>query len=114
MIDIGSISSLAGSLKAASDIAKAMMDLRDTQAFQTKAIELNGEIMSAQSSALSAYAEQTAMVKRISELEKQLAEFEGTHPAKTADRLDRGQAAWACWRVAFQFQGSSSAMRLAG
>ena len=87
MIDIGSISSLAGSLKAASDIAKAMIALRDAEAFQAKAIELNREIMSAQSSALAAYSDQAAMIERIGNLEKQIAELEAWEREKERYQL---------------------------
>lgn len=76
MIDIGSISSLAGSLKAASDIAQAMIGLRDAQTFQAKVIELNREIMAAQSGALGAYAAQTAMIEELGKLKAQIAALE--------------------------------------
>jgi hypothetical protein len=76
MFDMSSISSVAGTLKGASDILKTAMHLRDTQAFQAKMVELNGEIMAAQSSALRAHVAQTAMVQEIGELKKQIADTE--------------------------------------
>jgi hypothetical protein len=97
MIDMGSISSLAGSLKAASDIVKAMVALRDAEAFQAKAIELNREIMSAQSSALAAYAEQAAMVKRIGDLEKKVAAFDAWEREKQRYQLTRSSAGMFCY-----------------
>lgn len=76
MIDIGSIASVAGSLKTAGEIAKAMLDVRDAQAIQAKVIELNGIILTAQGSALAAQTSQAAMLKQISDLEHRLVELE--------------------------------------
>jgi hypothetical protein len=53
-----------------------MIDLRDFQALQVKAVELTREIMSAQSSALASQSAQFAMVERIRELEQQLMQTE--------------------------------------
>lgn len=70
-MDIGQFASLAGSLKTAGDIAKAMIDLRDAQAFQLKAIELTREIMSAQQSALAAQLAQSALIEEVRNLKEQ-------------------------------------------
>ena len=51
---MGEITALTGSLKAAGDMAKAMIGLRDAQVFQAKAIELQGAILGAQSDAMGA------------------------------------------------------------
>lgn len=75
-MDIGSIASLATSLKTAGDITKAMIDLRDAQAMQTKVIDLNREIMTAQNSALAAYADQAAMLEKVRQLERRVADLE--------------------------------------
>lgn len=42
MVDVAAISGLIGSLKAASDIVRAMIGLRDAETFRSKAIELQG------------------------------------------------------------------------
>ena len=75
-MDIGSIAALATSLKSASEIAKAMIDLRDATAFQTKVFELTREIMAAQSSALAAQTAQFALLEKVRNLEKQVADAE--------------------------------------
>lgn len=75
-IDFGSIASVAGSLKAAGDIAKTMIGLRDETTFQLKAAELVGVIMTAQSHALSAQSEQASLLQEKRELESKLMEFE--------------------------------------
>ena len=75
-MDMSAITGLAGSLKAVSDIAKALVDLRDAQLVQAKVIDLQREIMAAQGSALGALAEQAAMVAEIDKLKAQIAELD--------------------------------------
>lgn len=67
------ISAAFASLKTAGEIAKAMSDLRDASAFQTKAIDLQREILAAQSSAMAAHAAQTALVDEIKALKEEIA-----------------------------------------
>jgi hypothetical protein len=112
MIDVGSIASLTGSLKAASDIAKAMITLRDAEAFQAKAIELNREIMSAQSGALAAYANQAALFKRVSDLEKRLAEFEAWEREKSRYQLTQSRAGMFCYVLKEEARGAEPMHRL--
>jgi hypothetical protein len=75
-IDMGSISALTTSLQSAVEIAKALIGLRDAAAIQGKMIELQGVIMSAQASALTAQADQFTLLNKVRELEKQMAQFE--------------------------------------
>ncbi len=82
MIDIGSMAAVAGSLKTAGEIAKAMVGLRDAAVVQSKVIELQGVIMSAQSSALTAQSDQFALLERVRELEAQMAELEAWESEK--------------------------------
>lgn len=74
MIDIATISGAISSLQAAGDIAKSMIGLRDAAAIQGKVIELQSVILAAQTSALSAQAEQSALLERIRRLEKEVAD----------------------------------------
>ncbi len=76
MVDITMIAEAVTSLKTASDIAKTLIGLRDTQAIQSKVAELNGIILSAQSSALAAQSNQFALLDRIRCLEKEIADLE--------------------------------------
>jgi hypothetical protein len=87
MVDISAIAGLASSLKSASDLVKAMIELRDTAAFQSKLIDLQSEIRSAQSSALTANAEQAAMADKLRQLERQLAEYESWEREKERYQL---------------------------
>jgi hypothetical protein len=72
MVDVAAIAGTISALKGASDIAKAMMGLRDAQAVQGKVIELNNQILTAQHSAFAAREESTALIARIGELEKEV------------------------------------------
>jgi hypothetical protein len=77
MADMTTIASAVSSLKAAGDIAKTLLELRDTAAFKEKAIELQAAILAAQTSALAAHSDQFGLLDRIRGLEKQVADFEG-------------------------------------
>jgi cell division protein FtsB len=69
-------------LKAAADIAIAFNNLRTMTEVQAKAIELQGVILNAQSSALAAQGEQFALVQRIRDLEKEIADVKAWHEEK--------------------------------
>jgi hypothetical protein len=73
VVDVSAIAGLMSSLKAATDISKAMIDLRDGAMIQRKVIELQGVILAAQQSALSAQTDQFTMLERVRELEKEIA-----------------------------------------
>lgn len=75
-MDMAAIAGLVSSLKAASDITQAVVGLRDTQMIQSKVIELQTVILSAQSSALSAQQDQFTLIDRIRSLEKKVADSE--------------------------------------
>jgi hypothetical protein len=76
MVDVSAFASAIASLKTAGDIAKAMIGLHDAQAVKAKIIELQTEILSAQQSALSAQSDQFALLERMGQLEKQIAQLE--------------------------------------
>jgi len=73
MAVLATFATVTGSLKAAGETIKAMISLRDTAAFQTKAIELQGQISATMADAISAYEAQTAALKRVDELEQEMA-----------------------------------------
>lgn len=64
------------SLNAVTQISKALLGIRDAALIREKVIELSGEVISAQSGALAAQADQFALLERIRQLEKQIADFE--------------------------------------
>jgi hypothetical protein len=75
-MDLTSISTALSSLVAAKDIAQSMVGLRDAAAFQEKRFELQSKIMDAQSSVFLVNEERTTLIKRVSDLEEQIAGFE--------------------------------------
>ena len=87
MTDIAMISGTITSLKAAFDISKAMLGIRDTSLIQGKVIELQAEILTAQSSAFSAQTDQFTLLERVRDLEKQLTELEAWSAEKQRYQL---------------------------
>lgn len=71
-MDISLIQGTVAGLKAASDIAKGLLELKSISDVQTKVIELQSAILDAQSSALSANAEQSSMVEKIRTLKEEI------------------------------------------
>jgi hypothetical protein len=76
MADMSAFSAAMASLRLAGDITKAMITLRDGQMIQAKVIELQGVILAAQQSALSAQSDQFTLLERVREFEKQVADLE--------------------------------------
>jgi Zn finger protein HypA/HybF involved in hydrogenase expression len=71
--DMGAVAAMVSSISAATQITKVMLGLRDAAMIQSKVIELNTEILSAQASAFAANQAQTALLERIGALEKEIA-----------------------------------------
>jgi hypothetical protein len=97
-MDIGSIAGVASSLKTAGDIAKAMIGLRDAATVQAKVIELQGVILAAQGSALTAQSDQMAMLERVRDLEAEVARLKAWDAEKQRYELKdmgRGTLAYA-------------------
>jgi hypothetical protein len=69
---VSEISAGLTSLKAAVDIVKAMVGLRDAEAFRLKSIELTGLIMDGQAKLLEAQALQFTHIDRIRSLETEI------------------------------------------
>lgn len=88
MVDLVAIQGAIGSIKAAKDIAKAAIGLRDAALLQSKVIELNEAILSAQSSAVDAMAEQSEMLQRVRELEQKIARLETWEAEKQRYKLE--------------------------
>lgn len=75
-MDINAVQAMMGSLKAATDISKALFDLKTTAEVQSKVIDIQRALLAAQSSALEATNSQFALQERVRELESQLKNFE--------------------------------------
>ena len=87
MVDISAIAGMLSALKGATDISKAMLDLRDGQLIQAKVIELQFQILAAQSSAFAANDERSALIDRVRSLEEELAGLEKWDTGKDQYRL---------------------------
>jgi hypothetical protein len=82
MPDISAIASALSSLKAAKDIAEAMITLRDGAAFQSKLIEFQGKLIDANNAAFAAQDERAALLERIRDLEKQVTDLKAWEAEK--------------------------------
>ena len=92
MVDPASIQAAAGSLKAAADITVGLLKLSLGTEAQAKIVELNREIIAAQSSAMAAQSDQFTLIERIRELEKQIAQFETWNAEKQRYELKQVQS----------------------
>jgi hypothetical protein len=72
MVDVSAIAGTVSALKGAMDITKAMIGLHDAQAVQSKVIELNAQILEAQSNAFTANDERSALIERVRVLENEI------------------------------------------
>jgi hypothetical protein len=106
MVDIGTIASAVGSLNAAAQIAKGMLNLHDLQAVQGKVIELQGVILAAQSSALAAQSDQLSLLEEIRGLKAKMADLEAWAAQKKRYQLkDFGGGTFAYELKAEEAQG---------
>ena len=81
-MDLSLIQGTISGLKVASDMAKGFLELKSLADVQGKVIELQSAILSAQSSALAANADQAAMAEEIRKLREQLAFAEAWNQEK--------------------------------
>lgn len=88
MPSIALIAGTMSSLKSAYDLSKAMIGIRDAKVLNDKVIELQGVILAAQSSAMAAHSDQLALLERVGELEKKVADMEAWETEKQKYRLE--------------------------
>ena len=87
MMDLALIQGAIGSLQAAGTIAKGLLNLKSLADVQGKVIELQSAILAAQRSALSAQAEQSAMIQQVANLEKEVARMKAWEETKQRYQL---------------------------
>src|ERR1700686_612624 len=87
MIDIAAIGGALGSIKAAAEIANAMLKLHDTKALQDKTIELNRIILSAQHDAMAAHGAQTELIAQKRQLEEEIVRLKSWEADKARYQL---------------------------
>lgn len=76
MVDMTAIGIALNSLKTATEIAQALIGIRDAEAFRGKALELQGVLVDANARVLAAQAAQAQCADRVHELERKLAKLE--------------------------------------
>jgi hypothetical protein len=87
MPDLTAIAHALSALKAAKDIAEAMIGLRDTAAFQGKLLEFQSKIIDANSASFAAQDERATMLERIRDLEKEVADLKAWEAEKQRYKL---------------------------
>lgn len=75
-MDMTAIQAMMGSLKAATDISKAIFDLQTTAEVQGKVIAMQSALLAAQSSALEATNAQFLLQEKVRDLESQIKGFQ--------------------------------------
>jgi hypothetical protein len=88
-LGLAEIGSALGSLKTASDIVKTFSGLRTDAERNTKLVELQGQILAAQTGAIAANAAQMALIEQVRDLEKQIAGLEAWESEKQRYELKR-------------------------
>lgn len=76
MIDVADFGAMVTSLRAVADLAKLVVDAHDAGVRREKSIELQRQIVTALESAVAAQVAQSALLKRVNELEKTVADLE--------------------------------------
>lgn len=88
-VELSAIASALSSLKAAKDIAEAMIGLRDGAAFQGKLMEFQSKIIDANNAAFAAQDERSTLLERVNVLEKKISEFEAWEAERKRYQLEQ-------------------------
>jgi ribosomal protein L29 len=86
-MDMALIQGTISGLKLAGDIAKGLINLKSISDIKAKVIELQSTILSAQSSALSAHADQAGMIDEIRTLKEEIARVKAWESQKKRYQL---------------------------
>lgn len=81
-IDMTSISAAYTGLTAVKDIAVGLVNLKTIADVQAKSVELNEKIIAAQNHIFAAQASQSALISKVSELEKEIADIKAWDETK--------------------------------
>lgn len=104
-MDIGSLSAAVSSLKTAADLAKTMIELNSISEIKGKIIDLQTQILAAQSSAFAANAEQAEMAEHVRALKEELARIKAWDVEKKRYKLTK---LWDTGGVAYALKESMS------
>lgn len=98
-MDITLIQGAVSSMKTAFDIAKAISEMKSMTDVQGKVIELQQAILAAQSSAMTANAEQFAALEELRKLKEELEKTKGWELEKSRYRLFQGSSGGVVYAV---------------
>lgn len=99
MPDISAISAALSSFNALKNIAQTMIGLHDTQTLQAKVIDFNSAILDAQTKIFLVNEERTALLERIGDLEKEVANLEAWETTKNRYELKRTDGRGLAWSL---------------
>ncbi len=85
---VDGISLALGSIKSASEAAKALIELRDAAKISEATIELQGKIAAAMQLALAAQQEQAALIAQANDLKKKIVSFENWESEKQRYQME--------------------------
>ena len=94
VFDANAIAGVVSGFKAATELAQLAIDARDAGVIRAKVIELQREIFAAYSSALTAQADQFALLNRVNELEKELTDLRAWDAEKQKYKLVELRKMW--------------------
>jgi hypothetical protein len=97
MPDLSAIGAALTSFNTLKNIAQTMMGLHDVKALQAKVIEFNNAIIEAQTKIFLVNEERTALLERISNLEKDVADLEAWETAKQRYELKQTSSGGLAW-----------------
>lgn len=108
MPDLSAIGAALASFNTLKNIAQTMIGLHDAKALQAKVIEFNNAIIDAQTKIFLVNEERTALLKRISNLEKEVTDLEAWETTKQRYELKRTSGGGIVWSLKADAQGTEA------
>jgi len=106
MPDLSAIGAALASFNTLKNIAQTMIGLHDTKALQAKVIEFNNAIIDAQTKIFLVNEERSALLERVSDLEKEVADLEAWEATKQRYELKATSGGGFAWFLKADAQGS--------
>ena len=106
VMDMSAIGAALTSLNTMKNIAQAMLGLHDVQALQAKVIDFNNAIIDAQTKIFLVNEERTALLQKISALEKEVADLEAWETTKNRYEMKNTSGGGFAWFLKKDAQGS--------
>jgi hypothetical protein len=108
MPDLSAIGAALTSFNTLKNIAQTMIGLHDVQALQSKVIEFNNAIIDAQTKIFLVNEERTALLERIGDLEKEVADLEAWETTKQRYELKNTSGGGLAWFLKKDAQGTEA------